>query len=80
MDRMRNVDGHVGWYKDPMHDLYKTKDDAYAITHLLHDDSYHTYIADGVSPKGVKIYSKHCIFNTLEDAIQWCETHRAVGA
>lgn len=79
MYRMRNVDGHLGWIED-QHGIFRSPDGMYAITYMVHDNTYDTYIAYGESPKGIKMYSRHGTFNSFKEAAHWCEMHHAVGA
>lgn len=80
MDRMRNVDGYLSWNYDPLHDVYKTIDGRYAVVLLITEGTYRTYVRSIMPNKETYSYTKHCQFESFEEAAHWCETHRAVGA
>ena len=79
MDRMRAVDGYIDWEEDQF-GIFRSPDKVYAITHMVHNNTYDTYIAYGESPKGIKMYSRHGTFNSFKEAAHWCEIHHMVGA
>lgn len=79
MDRMRDADGDIDW-EEGQFGIFRSHDGMYAITYMLHNNTYDTYIAYGESPKGIKMYSRHGTFNSFKEAAHWCKMHHMVGA
>lgn len=91
MDRMRNVDGHIGRAEDPRRDAMEFKWDTNTCSYCGDGHRYHLVNQDrrNLQPPGnYAVFIENdtgrydlMIQNLpLAQAKQWCEMHHAVGA
>ena len=87
MDRMRNVDGHIGRAEDPRRDAMEFKWNSntcsycgdghryHLVTHIQPAGYYAVFIEKDTGGHDLMIQNL-----PLDQAKQWCEMHHAVGA
>ena len=88
MDRMRNVDGHIGRAEDPRRDAMEFKWDTNTCSYCGDGHRYH--LVNHLQPPGTYAvfielpkYPRYDLMIQnlpLAQAKQWCEMHHAVGA